>query len=131
MRGRVIVTRHAFERVLEYWPDEFPGGAHADVCRAVVREISAAIDEGRMATRMPRFALRPGTRRRPDARVKTRRGDIDPKARRPNPGMRYVWPEDERRVYLVDRSGRGSSLHGPVAVVVTCLRGRREEAEAA
>jgi hypothetical protein len=88
------VSQHAFEQAVRRFPAEFGGLGHAAVCRAVVAEVCAAVDEGRMAQNMPRWAVRAGCSRRYD--VTRYRG-------RRHPATRVVWTADERRLYIVSR----------------------------
>lgn len=119
-RSSVSVTRHAREQAVARFPAELRGLARADIDRLLAAEVAAAITAGRMAARQPRWSLRAGMERRPDAR-----GGVSSRAHRKGvplrglatdrkPTLRFVWTDDQRRLFLV-RRGRPS-------VVITCIR---------
>lgn len=93
----VKVTLHAVERLRLRYPVDY---AHIDSTRLrrfVSGEVVEAIDAGRMATRMPKWAVRPGTIER--SRGRRGRGERDRT-------IRFVWTASEGRVYVVDRTKR-------------------------
>ena len=97
---RIVVTLHALTQSGKRWPD-LP--AERDVLRRVIAaEVSAALDEGRYATKLPAWALKAGrtARERPKDR-----------------SIRFAWTESEDRLYLVSR-------HSGAINVVTAIRPR-------
>lgn len=79
----VDVKRHALQRARERFP-ELP-----DPRATVVGEVLDAIAAGRMATKLPRWCVRP----------ERRRG-------RGTPSLRFVWNADQTRVYPIDRRNK-------------------------
>ena len=92
------MSQHAVDQHTARWPD--PKLAREWRTQQIVSEVSAAIAEGRMSVKEPKFT----------AHGKQERG------RPADKSLRYVWTPDRRRVYLVDRrDGR--------VFVVTAIQG--------
>lgn len=92
MPEQLEVTAHALTRLRARWPHH-AGRPAARLVALVEREVDAAIACGRMATRMPAFAAKEGRRSR------GRRGDAEL-----DRAIRFVWTQDEGRVYVIRRS---------------------------
>lgn len=118
MRGQVSVTRHAYDQACARFPEEFRELAHSATCEKIRAEVVAAVEAGRMAKTLPRFAIRAGTHER---RIGKRQKGGHSRAR-------YVWTEDERRVYVIHRFDRGATGPGgkqggnPLTLIVTTIR---------
>lgn len=99
----IAVTDLAVSNSLE----RFPGEPSDKESRrfTIAKEVSAALSEGRYSSREPKWsgngAHRAGRTRNPKERDRS---------------IRFVWPPDESRIYLVDRKNGGT------AVVVTCIK---------
>lgn len=99
------ITEHALAQARDRWPTTLPKDREQRR-HVLAEEVVAALDEGRYSTRRPAFALRDGSNTRT---VGWRnRGERDRT-------LRYAWPADQNRLYLIDR--RGDTIH-----VVTCIR---------
>lgn len=83
----VKVSLHALERLEERWP-ETNGATRSDLHQLILTEVGDAIREQRMATKVPRWAWNGH-----DYRGKAKH----------SPSARFIWNEDETRVYLIDR----------------------------
>lgn len=119
MKGVVRTTQHAYEMALERFPEDFPPTrSHEANCGRISTEVGDAVDAGRMSKRVPRWALKPeSTKRHPGK--DDRRGEL-----------RYIWTEDETRLYVIRRFPRRD--HGRATViVVTVIRPAHDELEAA
>jgi hypothetical protein len=110
-RTPVRLTLHAEKQLRERMP-EFRDAAFITMARAVAVDVQDARAAGRVAAKCPRRFIRTGTSRRTDARGLSRRES----------NARYVWTEDDRRLYIVARR-RGSLSPGgekvPVDLVLT------------
>ena len=101
MQPRVQVTNHAITRLRGRFAADFSGVDTPALRRHAAGEVVDAIASHRMATRLPKFALRAGTSAR--SRGRRGRGELDR-------SLRYVWTADERRVYLIDRTRRATTI---------------------
>lgn len=101
----IEITHHAVDQIRARFPVETGRLADSDVRRLIVTEVADAMREHRMATKLPRFAV--GAH---DRRARAWRGNRE-RAR----SMRFLWTDDEGRVYLVNRLRQR-------AVVVTVIR---------
>ena len=97
----MAVSNHALDRHLERFPGE-PQGHEARRFQ-IASTVSAALSEGRYATREPRW-LRDGARRT---------GLMNGRER--DRSLRWCWDAAQRQVFLVDRQGNA-------VVVVTSIR---------
>lgn len=87
----VHVSRHALEQYLARWPNQF--GTPFEV---IAREVLDALENHRYSTKEPKWAQKNPRRRSVGFRNGSRERDRS---------LRYVWTEDRKRVYLVDKSG--------------------------
>lgn len=110
----VKVTLHAVERMRLRYPIEYARIENARLRRFVSGEVLEAIEAGRMATRMPKWAVRPGTIER--SRGRRAGGERDR-------SIRFVWTESESRVYVVDRTKR-------LTTVLTVIRPQAADTDA-
>ena len=83
----VEVTWHAYEQFRERFPEEAGSGSYTRLL--IAEEIEHALDEGRYATKQPKWSGRRSRGRRNG-------NELDRT-------MRYCWVPDQRRLYLVDR----------------------------
>jgi len=88
----VDITRHAVEQARERFPEL--GLSDARWRGLIETEVTEAIDQYRMALKIPRFAMREFDR----TRTRIWRNHRE-RAR----SMRFLWTDDEQRVYLIDR----------------------------
>lgn len=98
----VEVTWHAVEAFRERFPIE--AGTPSYIRLLIAKEVEDAVNHHRYATKLPSWARANGR----NHRGKRRAGGLDRT-------LRYMWTEDQRRVYLVDR-------HGDALRVVTSIR---------
>lgn len=97
----VRITRHALDRHRQYRPDA--AANIYDRQQRIADDVRFALLAGRVKAREPRFTR--------DVELYGR------KKRGSDRSIRFVWTEDERLVYVIDKLARET-------VVVTCLPGR-------
>lgn len=114
MEQVVRVTWHAVLRLRDRFP-EMRETDTASLQRFAASEVLDAVNAGRMATRTPRFAIRPGTTQR----ARGRRGRTGERDRT----IRYVWTAAEDRVYIIDRTKR-------LTTVLTAIKPGADDTEA-
>lgn len=102
----VRVTRHALDQHLERWPDAAPTDDQRT--QRIVGEVTAAIAEGRLSPKEPRFTNFSN-------KLSTRERKQMQRRRVQDRSLRFVWTPDEATVYLVDRRDN-------TVVVVTSIR---------
>ena len=92
MNQIVEVTWHALEQFQKRFSDE--AGSSGYLRLLIASEVESALAHNRYSTKQPRWARSDGYR----SRGRRNRHEIDRT-------LRFVWTEDKRRMYLIDKRG--------------------------
>ena len=88
----VQVTWHALEQFRSRFPQE--AGSSSQMRLLIAKEVDEALDHNRYSTRQPKWCREDGARK-----IGKRNGDERDRS------LRFVWTENHKRVYLVDKAG--------------------------
>ena len=93
MSNQIIeVTYHALDQFRDRFPED--NGSSGHVRLLIANEVEDALYHNRYSTKQPRWARANGHR----SRGRRNKHEIDRT-------LRFVWTEDKRRMYLIDRRG--------------------------
>lgn len=101
MTSVIEVTWHAVDQFRDRFPNE--SGASGYLRLLIAKEVEEALSHNRYSSKQPRWARANGHR----SRGRRNKHEIDRT-------LRFVWTEDQHRMYLIDR-------HGFVIRVITSI----------